>query len=90
MIAALLTLGFLAAAFFAVATIGASLAKGWASAAALRRDLATCGHERMLTLRSLSTTAGQPVGRAVIPERGSRRVARQTSLPVRRPQRVAA
>lgn len=90
MIATFLTLGFLAAALFAVATIGASLAKGWASAAALRHDFATCGHERMLIVRSLSTSAGQPAGRAVTPERGSRRAARPTSLPVRRPQRVAA
>jgi hypothetical protein len=76
MIATLLTFGFAAAALFALATLGASLAKGLAAAPALRREFAACGDSRIVTLRCLSSSADlRPAGR-IIQERGARRAVR--------------
>ena len=87
MFATLLTLGFAAAALFVLATLGASLARGFAAAAALPRGR-TNGEFRMVTVRSASTSmtpfAAPPVMRPV------RRPIRQAQAPVRPPQRVAA
>jgi hypothetical protein len=90
MIATLLTFGFAAAALFALATLGASLAKGLAAAPALRRELAACGDSRIVTLRCVSSSADlRPAGR-ITPERGARRMARPAFPRPLRPHRAAA
>ena len=90
MIATLLTFGFAAATLFALATLGASLAKGLAAAPALRRELAACGDSCVVTLRCASTSAAlQPAGR-ITPERGARRTVRPAFPQPLHPHRAAA
>jgi hypothetical protein len=90
MIATLLTFGFAAAALFALATRGATRAKGRAAAPARRRELAACGDSRDVTLRCVSRSADlRPAGR-IKPERGARRMARLAFPRPLRPHRAAA
>jgi len=89
MLATLLTLGFAAAALFALITLGASLARGVAIAAALPRERAGSDF-RSVTVRSASTSAGLVPIRAAIASRPVRRPARPALAPARAPQRVAA
>jgi hypothetical protein len=88
MLATLMTLGFAAAALFALVTLGASLARGFAVAAALPRER-TGGEFRVVTVRSLSTSM-TPLAARSATARPVRRPVRQSLAPVRSPQRVAA
>jgi hypothetical protein len=90
MLATLLTLGFAAAALFALATLGASLARGVAVAAALPRGRGVDSNFRSITVRSASTSAGLMPVRASMASRLVRRPARPALAQVRSPQRVAA
>ena len=90
MLATLLTLGFAAAAIFAVATLGASLAKGLAVAAALPRERAGGGEVRTVTVRSASTSASLSPARPLATARSVRRSVRPALVLARRPERVAA
>jgi len=86
MLAMLLTLTFLAAAVMAVAVISASLAKGFAAATGLRRQLALCSDLRIVTVGHEHARV-----RAVATARSPRRPVRQASLvAIRARQRVAA
>jgi hypothetical protein len=87
MLATLMTLGFTTAALFALATLGASLARGVAIAAALPRER-TGSDFRMMTVRSASTSMTSFAARSVM--RPGRRPVRQAFAPARSPQRVAA
>lgn len=86
MLATLFTLAFLAAATLAVAVISASLAKGFAAAATLRRQLALCGDVRTVTVRHERTRV-RMVATARAPRRPAR-LAPALAAPTRR--RVAA
>ena len=90
MIGTLLTLGFLAAALFALAALGTSLARGLAAAGRLRHELAVCEDFRYVTIRSASTSAALAAGRRFTPEPGSRRVGRLPQPRLRRASRLAA
>ena len=85
MLATLLILAFLAAAVLATAVISATLAKGFAAVASVRRQLARCCDERMVTVRHERIRA-----RPVVTARVSRRPVRPTFLPAASRQRVAA
>lgn len=85
MLATLLMLAFLAAAVLATAVISASLAKGFAAVASVRRQLAQCGEERLVTVRHERIRA-----RPVVMARVSRRQLRPALLPTVSRQRVAA
>jgi hypothetical protein len=88
MLATLMTLGFAAAALFALATLGASLARGFAVAAALPRERKG-GEFRLVTVRSVSTPIS-PFATPSVMTRQARRPVRQALAPARLPQRVAA
>ena len=90
MFATLLTLAFATAALFALATLGASLAKGLAVAAALRGESAGRGAFRTVTVRSASTSAGLSAARPLTAGRAPRRPVRPVLAQARCPQRVAA
>jgi len=86
MIAALLAPVLVVAAFLAVATIAASLVKGFAAVTLLRRELAMTGDSRAVTIRH-----GRIVGaRAVSTVRAGRRVSRPAPAPAQQPRRRAA
>ena len=87
MLATLLTLAFLAAATLAAAVIATSLAKGFAAASSLRRQLAVCEDVLWVTVRH---ERAAPV-RGIIPARVSPRSVRPAvSLPHRPARRAAA
>lgn len=86
MLATLMTFAFLAVAALAVAVIAASLAKGFAAASFLRRQLAVCGNERLVTVRHQRAT----VVSGVIPARVSQRPVRSAAPLLHRPARRAA
>jgi hypothetical protein len=88
MLATLTTLGFAVAALFALATLGASLARGFAAAAALPRGR-TGGEFRMVTVRSASTSMA-PFAAPSVMTRPVRRQVRPALTQVRCPHRVAA
>ena len=85
MLATLLILAFLAAAVLATAVISASLAKGFAAVATVRRQLARCGDERVATVRHEHIRP-----RPVVTARASRRPVRPVFLQATSRQRVAA
>ena len=68
MLATFLILAFLAAAILAVAVISASLAKGWAAASMLRRQLDLCCEVRTVTVRHERARV-RPVAMARAPRR---------------------
>ena len=86
MLAPLMTFAFLAAAALAAAVIAASLAKGFAAASFLRRQLAACGDEQWVTVRHQRAT----VVSGVIPVRVSQRPIRSAAPLLHRPARRAA
>jgi hypothetical protein len=90
MIASLLTFGFAAAALFALASLGGSLAKGLAAAPVLHRVLAASGDSRVVTLRCASTSADLRLAGRIIPERGARRTVRPAFPRPLLPHRAAA
>lgn len=86
MLATLMTFAFLAAATFATGVICASLAKGFAAATILRRQLALGDEARTITVRHEQSRA-----RTAVMARTSRRVIRPGPvLAARSRQRVAA
>jgi len=88
MLATLMTLGFAAAALFVLVTLSASLARGFAAAAALPRER-TSGEFRMVTVRSASTSM-TPFAMPSVMTRPVRRPVRPALTQARSPQRVAA
>lgn len=90
MTATLLTFGFLTAAVFTSVIIAASLARGWAAAGILRRELAVCPIERTVMVHSFPTSARIGTWRPITPARAARRPGRPTSVPAPRLQRAAA
>ena len=86
MLATFLILAFLAVGTLAVAVISASLAKGFAAASMLRRQLALCNDVRTVTVRH-ERTRTRPVTMARSPRRPVR-PAPAFAAPAR--QRVAA
>jgi len=89
MLATLMTLGFAAAALFVLATLGASLARGLAVAAALPGARGEDAF-RIVTVRSASTSAELSPARALTAVRPVRRLARQIPAAPRCRQRAAA
>ena len=90
MIGTLLTLGFVAVALFAVATLGNSLARGLAAAGRLRREAAAPAAVRYLEVRSACTSAALPAGPRFTPERGRQRSGRLAQPRFRHALRAAA
>ena len=85
MLAPLLTVVFLAATALAGAVIAVSLAKGLAAASSLRRQLAVCSDERLLTVRHQRVVALR-----VAPTRVAQRPVRSPAALPHRPARRAA
>ena len=91
MLATLMTIAFAAAAVLALAVIAASLAKGFAAAASLRRQIALCRDEREVTVRHGRTLARSFAEHGFSPARASRRKTRPLAhLPAGQPRLVAA
>ena len=86
MLATLMTFAFLAATGLAAAVIAAALAKGFAAAPFLRRQLAVCGDERLVTVRHQRAASIS----GVIPARVSQRPVRSAAPLLHRPARRAA
>jgi hypothetical protein len=86
MLAVLLTLTFLAAAFLAGAVIAVSLAKGFAAASSLRGQLALCEQERWVTVRHQRAAPAKVLATA----RTNRTLRAAATAPMRSRQRAAA
>ena len=89
MLAVAMTVGFLAIAVLVAVSLKASLAQGMATMAALRREGAACETDRMVTVRSYSTSAPRRDTIAAVSGRPSRRAASSTGQP-QRERRLAA
>ena len=90
MLAVAMTVGFLAIAVLIAVSLKASLAQGMAAMAALRREGAACETDRMVTVRSYSTSApSRAAAIAAVSGRPSRRAASSTGQP-QRERRLAA
>ena len=89
MLAVAMTVGFLAIAVLVAVSLKASLAQGMAALAALRREGAACETDRMVTVRSYSTSAPSRAAIAAVSGRPSRRAASSTGQP-QRERRLAA
>ena len=76
MLATLMTIAFAAAAVLALAVIAASLAKGFAAAASLRRHIALCRDDREVTVRHGRALARPFAEHGFSPVRAPRRKAR--------------
>jgi hypothetical protein len=91
MFAALMTLAFAAAAVLALAVIAVSLATGFAAAASLRRQIALCEDERVVTIRHGRAFAHPFAEQGFSPVRAPRRKPRAFApLPAGRQRLVAA
>jgi hypothetical protein len=91
MLAALMTIAFAATAILAIAVITASLAKGFAAAAALRRQIALCPDERVVTVRHGRALAHPFAEHGFSPVRAPRRKLRASAhLPTGQRRLVAA
>ena len=89
MLAVAMTIGFFAIAVLVAVSLKASLAQGLAAAATLRREGAAFTTERMVTVRSYSTSAPSRTAIAAVSGRPSRRPASTTGQP-QRERRLAA
>ena len=89
MLAVAMTVGFLAIAVLIAVSLKASLAQGMAAMAVLRREGAACETDRMVTVRSYSTSAPRRDAIAAVSGRPSRRAASSTGQP-QRERRLAA
>src|SRR5690348_72277 len=86
MLATFLTLAFLSATLLAGAVIAVSLAKGFAAASSLRRQLALCEQERWVTVRHQRAAPAKVLATA----RTNRTVRAAVTAPMRSRQRAAA
>lgn len=91
MLAALMIIAFTAAAILTTTVIAISLVKGFAAAASLRRQIALCDDERVVTVRHGRALAHPFAEHGFSPARASRRKVRPFAhLPAGQRRLVAA